>query len=42
MSPEQKAMCCYLAGYDYGAIGTMAIQWDCSFEDAINKIFDTL
>lgn len=39
---EFKATCCFLAGYDYSTISSMAIQWDCSFEEAMDKVFTTL
>lgn len=39
---EFIAKCCFLAGYDYQTINSMSKQWDCSFEEAMDKICDTL
>lgn len=42
MKLEDVAYWLFIEGYSYGAIATYANEWDCSFEDAMLKLFDAL
>ena len=42
VSAEYKAQYVHAFGYDYGAVASYALAWDCSLGDAISKLYDKL